>query len=242
MVKKNPIALLAELEDLKRQFGNDDTKLLRTLKSLSNAKLADAESLIRLHEILLFHRAYPQSASVLKLVEQLLKVFAKRVAHSAKPKPIWAPLDDPEVSGIAGTSVTSNFSYKIVCWLARTYPGQISIDWDWMESEDQLGATLPRFLPLLADDAMVEAHVPFREWLRRCQGPQKSEIVWLIEQFEALEIPYKLKAELYESLKLHVTWQFGVAASRTGMKSLRKKVFFHRQPLIKRREISLPQN
>src|SRR6185436_18200990 len=40
-------------------------------------------------------------------------------------------------------------------------------------------------------------------------------------------------------LILHVTWQFGVAASRTAMKSLRKKVFFHRQPLIKRREISL---
>jgi len=238
MVKKNPMALLAELDDLKRQFGNDDAKLLRALKSLSKAKLEDAESLIRLHETLLFLRAYPQSAKVLKLVDQILKAFPKRVVQLRETEADLAPLDDPEVSGIAGTSVTSNFSYKIVCWLARKYPGQISIDWDWMESEDELGATLPRFLPLLADDAMVEAHVPFREWLRSAKG-RKSELVWLIEQFEALEVPYKLKAELYESLKLHVTWQFGLAASRTAMKSLRKKVFFHRQPLIKRREISL---
>jgi hypothetical protein len=238
MVKKNPTDVLAELEKLRRQFGDDDAGLLRTLKNLSKSKFADAESLIRFHEILLFVRAYPQSAKVLKLVEQILKVFAKRVAQLRETEADLSPLDEPEVSGIAGTSVTSNFSYKIVCWLVKKYPAQISIDWDWMESEDQLGATLPRFLPLLADDAMVEAHVPFREWLRSARG-RKSEIVWLIEQFESLEFPYKSKAELYESLKLHVTWGFGFAASRTGMKLLRKKVFFHRQPLIKRREISL---
>ena len=238
MITTKSTQSLTALEDLKRQFGDSDAKLLRTLKSLSNSKLADAESLVRVHETLLFLRAYPQSANVLKLVDQILKVFAKRVAQLRETEADLSPLDDPEVSGIAGTSVTSNFSYKIVCWLVRKYPAQISIDWDWMESEDQMGATLPRFLPLLADDAMVEAHVPFREWLRSAKGRQ-SEIVWLIEQFEALDIPYKLKAELYESLKLHVTWEFGRAASRTGMKSLRTKAFFHRQPLIKRREISL---
>jgi hypothetical protein len=239
MVKKNPIDALAELEELKRQFSDDDLKVRRTLRRLSNSKLADAESLIRLHETLLFLRAYPQSVNALKLVDQILKIFPKRVTQLRETEADLSPLDDPEVSGIAGTSVTSNFSYKIVCWLVGKYPAQISIDWDWMESEDQLGATLPRFLPLLADDAMVEAHVPFSEWLRNARG-RKSEIVWLIEQFESLEIPYKRKAELYESLKLHVTWKFGFAASRTGMKSLRKKVFYHQQPLITRREISLP--
>ncbi|HEY6045777.1 MAG TPA: hypothetical protein VIU65_04190 [Pyrinomonadaceae bacterium] len=238
MTAKKVTQNLVALEDLKRQFGDDDSKLLRTLRSLANSKLADAESLIRFHETLLFLRAYPQSANVLKLVDQILKAFGKRVAQLRETEADLSPLDAPEVSGIAGNSVTSNFSYKIVRWLVRKYPAQVSIDWDWMESEDQLGSTLPRFLPLLADDAMVEAHVPFREWLRSAKG-RKSEIVWLIEQFEALEIPYKRKAELYESLQLHVTWEFGRAAARTNMRLLRKKVFFHRQPLIKRREVSL---
>jgi hypothetical protein len=80
--------------------------------------------------------------------------------------------------------------------------------------------------------------VPFREWLRSAKG-RKSEIVWLMEQFESLEIPDKRKAELYESLKLHVTWEFGFGTSRTGMKVPPRKVFYHQQPLIKRREISL---
>ena len=238
MTKKSTRSLAA-LDELKRQFGDGDAKLLRALNNLSTSKLADAESLIRLHETLLFLRAYPQGARVLKLVDQILKGFAKRVAQLRETEADLSPLDEPKVSGIAGASVTSNFSCQIICWLVRKYPAQISIDWDWIESEDQLGATLPRFLPLLADDAMVEAHVPFREWLRKARG-RKRELVWLIEQFESLQISYKGKAELYESLKLHVTWEFGLAASRSGMTSLRKKIFFHRQPLIKRREISLP--
>ena len=85
-----------------------------------------------------------------------------------------APLDDPEVSGIASGSVTSNFSYAIVRWLVANFPAQVSIDWDWFEEEDRFGATMPRFMPLLEDDAMVEAHVPYREWVRAAKGRQRE--------------------------------------------------------------------
>jgi hypothetical protein len=237
MSTKNPTNALAELEALKSRFGEDDAKLLRILRTLSKSTF-DAESLIRFHEILLFLRAYPPTRNVLKLVDQILKTFAKRVSQLRETEADLSPLDEPEVSGIVGTSVTSNFSYKIARWLAAKYPADISIDWDWLENEDQLGATLPRFLPLLDDDAMVEAHVPFREWLRLARG-RKSEIVWLIEQFDSLTISDKAKAELYESLKLHVTWEFRSSVSRTAMKLPVKRVFFHQQPLIKRREVSL---
>lgn len=238
MSKENRTNALAELDALKRRFGEGDEKLLRVLKTLSKSKFDDADSLIRFHETLLFLRAYPTNAKLLSQVEQILRSFGRRVSQLHETEADLSPLDEPEVSGIVGTSVTSNFSYKIVRWLAAKYPKAISIDWELVENDDQLGATLPRFLPLLDDDAMVEAHVPFREWLRLAKG-RKSEIVWLIEQFESLEISDKAKAELYESLKVHVTWEFGSRSSRTIMKLPVKKVFFHQQPLIKRREISL---
>src|SRR5439155_6531617 len=136
---------------------------------LSKSKFIDAESLVRFHEALLFFRAYPPSAKVLKQVEAILKTFEQRVAQLRERDADLSPLDDPEVSGIAGTSVTSNFSYAIVRWLVARYPNQVSIDWDF-ENEDQLGATLSRFLPLLEEDAMVEAHVPFRNWLSAARG------------------------------------------------------------------------
>ena len=238
MAKNNQRQALADLEESKRCFGLDDTALRHELRLVTKLSCSDAESLIRLHETLLFFRAYPPSAEVLELVEQILKTFAQRIAQLRKADADLSPLDAPEVSGIAGTTVTSNFSYVLVRWLARKYPRQLAIDWGWMENEEQWSAILPRFLPLFADDAMVEAHVPLREWLRAATGRQ-NEVVWLINRFESLEISDKEKAELYDSLKLHVTWKFPFSASRTRMRLPTRRVFPHTEPLIQRRDVSL---
>jgi hypothetical protein len=238
MINQSQATALADLEESKRRFGENDAKILSALKTLSKAKLTDSESLIRLHETLLFLRAYPPSARVSKQIEQILKHFGQWILKLHSADIDLSPLDAPEVSGIAGTTVTSNFSYAIVRWLAAKYPAQVSIDWDWFEEEDRFGTTMPRFLPLLEDDAMVEAHAPYRDWLRAAKG-RSHELEWIIDRFESLAIPVKAKAELYDSLKLHVTWKFGISASRTGMKLPTRKIFFHDQPLIQRRDVSL---
>src|SRR5947208_16577232 len=131
--------------------------------SLSTVR--DAQSLIQLHVRLLFFRAYPPSPQVLRQLEKTLKNVEQRVSQLREVGIALSPLDDPEVSGIAGTRVTSNFSYALVRWLVAKYPNQVSIDWEWFENEEQFGATMARFLPLLDEDAMVEAHVPYHEWL-----------------------------------------------------------------------------
>jgi hypothetical protein len=231
-------SLLAELEELKRRFGDDEAKILRALRVLSKSKFTDAGELIHFHEALLFLRAYPPSAGVLKQVEAILKTFEQRVSQLRRSDVDLSPLDDPEVSGITGTSATSNFSYAIVCWLAAKHPAQLSIDWDWFEEEERFGATMPRFLPLLEEEAIVEAHVPYRDYLRAAKG-RANEVVWLIERFKSLKLSEKEEAEAYDSLKIHVRWQFGVRASRTGMKLTTRRRFFHDRPLITRREISL---
>src|SRR5713226_1702510 len=238
MITKNPKSVLAELEELKRSFGHNDAKILRALELLSKSRLTDAESLTRLHETLLFLRAYPPSARVLNQVEKILKSFGQRVSQLRESGKDVAPLDEVEVSGIAGTFVTSNFSYEIARWLVAKYPRQAAIDWDWFEEEDRFGATMPRFLPLLDEDAMVEAHVPYREWLRAAKG-RANELVWIIKRFESLNLSNQAKAELYDSLKLHLIWKFSFRASRTGMKLPVRKIFFHRTPLIQRRDVSL---
>lgn len=230
--------LVAELEELKRRFGIAPRQLEQKLRAVNGCKIGDAESLIRSHETLLFLRAYPPSARVLNQVEKILKSFGQRVSQLRESGADLAPLDEVEVSGIAGTSVTSNFSHQIVRWLVAKYPSQVSIDWDWFEEDDRFGATMPRFLPLLEEDAMVEAHVPYRLWLRAAKG-RRNDPGWIIERFESLKVSNQAKAEFYDSLKLHVIWQFGVRASRTGMKLPARKIFFHRAPLIQRREVSL---
>src|SRR5216684_8313933 len=121
--------VLTELAELKRHFGDGEAKILRALTALSKSNFDDAGGLIRFHEALLFFRAYPPSAKVLKQVETILKTFEQRVSQLREMDADLSPLDDPEVSGIVGTSVTSNFSYAIVCWLSEKYPAQLTIDW-----------------------------------------------------------------------------------------------------------------
>lgn len=238
MTNRKATKALADLEQSKRRFGSEVARLRQALTILSKSQFTDADSLIRLHETLLFLRAYPPDADFPQQIDANLKTFQNRVSLLIKTGADVSALDDPEVSGIAGGAVTSNFSYALVRWLVAKYPGQVSIDWDWFEEEDRFGVTMPRFLPLLDDDAMVEAHVPFREWLDAARG-RAREVPWLIRQFESLQISDRERAELYDSLKLHVTWKFGFRSSRTGMRHLARKMFFHDRPLIQRREISL---
>jgi hypothetical protein len=204
----------------------------------NSSRIQNADALIELHEQLLFRRAYPRDRHEITRTENELKKIAAQVTRLQDSDIDLSPLDAPEVSGIAGRSVTSNFSYALVRWLIAQFPNQLSIDWDWFDSEDQFGATMRRFLPLLEEDAMVEAHVPYRKWLQAARG-RRNEVAWIIERFESLRLSDRQKAELYDSLKLHVTWQFGSRTSRTCMRLPPRKTFLHDAPLIRRRDVSL---
>jgi hypothetical protein len=232
-------SLLNRLDESKRNFGPHEAAEIKTiLERLRGHRFVDAKALLRFHETLLFLRAYPHNATVLRQVESILKTFGNHVAKLQDAEADLAPLDDPESSGIAGTTVTTNFSYEIVRWLVAKYPNQVAIDWEWFEDEDRFGATMPRFIPLLEEEAMVEAHTPYRTWVRAARG-RRNELVWLIERFEHWQLPAKTKAATYDSLKLHLIWRFGLRASRTKMKLPVRAIFFHKQPLLQRRDVSL---
>ncbi|MGH9970166.1 MAG: hypothetical protein ACREBG_20555 [Pyrinomonadaceae bacterium] len=230
--------LLDQLDSAKRRFGQkQDKQIERLLERLSRRRFSDAESLIRFHEVLLFLRAYPQNARILQLVEKELSSFSQRVELLQSAGSDTSALDRPEVSGVAGTSVTDTFSYNIVRWLLEQHPTQVRFDWSWFEDDNRLAATWPRFMPMLEEDALVEANVPYVEWLTAAKGRTK-EVAWLIQRFESLPRSDREKAELYDSLKLYVAWTPSYRATRTGMKLPVRKIFYHRQPLILRRDIS----
>jgi len=230
------VKLLDQLDELKNQFTPDTARRVeRLLDQLSRKKLNDTDSLVRYHEILLFLRAYPQNAAIVRTVEKELRGFSDRVSALEVE---LSPLQHPEVSGIAGTSVIDTFGFYIVRWLSQRHPSEIEIFWEWFESENRLAETWPRFMPLLEEDAFVEANVPYREWLSVARRNRK-ELAWLIDCFDKLPKPEKERAELYDSQQLYVRWAPAFQASRTGMHLPATKLFYHRGPLIHRRDIDL---
>ncbi len=246
-----PQQLLDQLDELKTRFGAGGIKKLEMiLDRLRRRTITDADELIRYHEVLLFLRAYPHNATMLRQVERELRNFAARVEALRKRDADLSPLDSPEVSGIAGTAVSDTFSYYIVRWLAQTQSRRLEFDWDWFDDEYRLAESWPRFMPLLEEDAFVEANVPYNEWLSAAAsgfpGPRAGrEVAWLIERFNALAKSDKEKAELFNSQKLYVRWTPEYRLTRTGMRLTTpamlpaRNVFYHREPLIQRRAVSL---
>lgn len=238
-VPKNSLELLLDrLDETKRGFGPREAgKIHALLRRLSRRRFADTESLIRYHEILLFLRAYPHSARVLQLTKQQLAAFRERVEKLESSGADMSAFADPAVSGIAGTSVTDTFTYDIVRWLAQSHPTQVKFDWDWFEDDYRIAESWPRFMPLLEEDAFVEANVPYVEWLRGACGRER-ELPWLIKRFEALRTTDRERAEIYNAQKLYVSWTPADRATRTLIQLPANKPFFHRTPLIQRRDVS----
>lgn len=231
--------MLDQLDELKTKFGPSEAKQVETLlRRLSHHKFHDTGSLLRYHELLLFVRAYPQNPTVMNAAEKELRAFSKRVAALSEEGVDTGVLEHPEVSGIAGTPVTDTFSFYIVRWLMQRYPSQTRIYWDWFEDENRLAATWPRFMPLLSEDSLVEANVPYRQWLSAARE-RRPELAWLIDRFDELPCTDDAKAELYDSQKLYVQWAPPFRASRTGLRSPARKIFYHNGPLIPRRDIDL---
>lgn len=234
--------LLAQLDESKRLYGaSESARTLELLAALDERRFTDADSLIRFHEILLFLCAYPQSRAVLARAGKILAAFPKRIELlKGDADADLSPFEEPEVSGIAGTSMTSTFSYYIARWLARRHTAEVSIDWEDYEEAARLGASWPRFLPLLEEDALVEANVPYMEWLRAAMGSARRDLPWLIERFERLSLTDREKAEIYESLKLWVRWTpANFKATRTGMRLPVREVFYQKGPLVRRSDVSL---
>jgi hypothetical protein len=231
--------MLDQLDELKTLFGPREAKKVESLlRRLSRHKFRDPDSLVRYHELLLFVRAYPHNAAIMRAAEKELSDFAKRVRWLRDQDVDVSVLEHPDISGIAGTPVTDTFSFYIVRWLLQRYPAHTRIYWDWFEDENRLAATWPRFMPLLSEDAFVEANVPYRQWLNAARG-RRSELEWLIDRFDELPLLDDAKAELYDSQKLYVQWSPPFRASRTGLRVRPRKVFYHHGPLIQRREIDL---
>ena len=233
--------LLSKLEESKRTFGaGKGARTERLLSLLGGRRFPDVDSLIRFHEALLFVRSHPQSAAAFRAAELLLSTFNKRIDELRSTGAELTPLDYIENSGIAGTTISGTFSYDIVRFLISRHAATVDADWEASSKPERLGSTLPRFLPLLYEDSLVEANIPYLFWLRAAKGSRRGDLEWLVRRFEQLDLSERQKAELFDSLEIRVRWILGnSSASRTLNKRRVRKVFYHAEPFIRRSEVSL---
>jgi hypothetical protein len=219
--------LVARLETFKTNF---DSARSADLEDLLNTIACERfpSDLIRLHETLLFLRAYPVSERVARLADEILFAFADRLPADAD----LDPFEEPEVSGIAGTSLSAVFSHEVARRLAALEPRRVEIAWDRYDEQDRLGPVVRRLLPLLNEDWPVEAHVPFAEWIAAAHPRRQSDLQWLLAR-----VP---DADAYDSMGAPLVWRMGSSRySRSRLRLPVRSLFLHREPLLRRADVSL---
>jgi hypothetical protein len=233
-------ALLTSLEAAKSRFGRGaSSRAQNLLDQLGRRQFRDPKSLIRFHESLLFLRAFPQSRMVVAKIERLLDTFDVRVEELRHLGVDMSAFDDFDTSGIAGTTMQDSLNFDAARWLAHRIARNVEIAWDDYEEERAMGSTCPRFIPLLAEDADVEANIPWRSWLNTARGRER-DLAWLIRRFEQLPISNRERAELYDSLRLPLRWRLeNLKLSRSRNWTQPKEFYYHREPLLVRSQVSL---
>jgi hypothetical protein len=237
---------LTQLEAARYRFGrHEGARVVNLLNRLDAARFPDPASLIRFHETLLFLRAFPQGPAVVRATERILNSFHTKVEALREGSADMDDFDTFEVAGIAGTQMEDTLSFDVARWLIKRLPGEVEIAWENYEPGRELGTTGPRFMPLLEDDAYVEADTPWRRWLEAAGGKKKATPAWLISRFEQLPVPPQQKAELYESLRATLRWNLknSVITRTRNWKPVRsvfyRSIFYHTTPLISRSQVSL---
>jgi len=237
---------LSQLEAYRYSFGRGEAaRVVKLMKRLDASRFADTVSLIRFHETLLFLRAFPQGPGVMRTTESILNKFHVKVGALRKAGANLDEFDTFEFSGIAGTQMEDTLGFDVASWLVKRLPGKVEIAWENYEPGRELGNVGPRFIPLLEDDAFVEADTPWRQWLEAAAAGKRSDPdrlipAWLIQRFAQLPLRPQRKAELYDSLRVPLRWNLeNSSMTRTRNWKRVRDLFYHDEPLISRSRVSL---
>ena len=235
-------ARLSELQAARSQYGPGyAARVEKLLASLRGARLVDAESLLHFHDALLFLRAFPQSRKVITLTEELLKSVGAQARRLRDSDADVSLFDDEEFSGIAGTAIRDAFTCEVARWLASRFPDDLRVEWNFDEQYRQMWSSLPRYVPLLADDTMVEPDTPYLKWLSETSGGEDRILAWLLQRVEQLPGDMLAKTAWYDALKIDIEWEVPQTASRTHARRNAPNFYFHREPLIQRKQVSIEE-
>jgi hypothetical protein len=221
---------LRRLERLIPAYGTQmASKKQELLGELAREQMPDAEAVLRLHECLVFLRAYPDDAEISAQVERLLSRFGRRAD-------LREHRDELADSGVTGTPIYYAFYWRTARWLARHWPDRLSIDWTEFEGVDRLDELLPLLASHSEAPAMDAADFTAREWIERMRGPGESDAACLIRLFERIPADDFWRERSFESLETPFKLTPGpTTPSRTLARYGNAPIVYQTRPLVRKR-------
>jgi len=196
MASRSAARVLSALERLRTECGPVPAqRKLAAIALLARSPLVRAGDVLRLHEVLSFIAAYPDSDKVKDAAERALSAFSRR-------RDLARFRGALESSGIAGTDTVYPFFEPTARWLAHRWPSRLTVDWEEFEKPELLSEMLPLLATYSETPALDEYDDPVREWIERLKGHRVTDATFLVRRFEALTADSFLREALYQQLGL----------------------------------------
>jgi len=221
---------LGELEQLRNSYDPAAAaRKVELLDAIDGRSLPTAGEVLALHERLCFLRAYPDDAAVLAAAERVMAGFAGR-ADLRRYRRVLAD------TGIAGTDTHFRFYWLTARWLAKRWPGQLTIDWREFDRGERIEKILHLLMPYSESPALDSFAFSAREWIDRLKGPDETDAAFLIRRFEGLPAETPIREHLYEEIDPPLVLAPGPTTPARSLERWSKaSVVFRTSPLERKR-------
>ncbi|MCX5766519.1 MAG: hypothetical protein NTZ43_04740 [Gemmatimonadetes bacterium] len=181
----------------------------RTLqRAEARALRLGARALERLHDELLFIRAFPREASFVPRAERALARVAAAIGRL--PARERRRLDD---SGRGGTTSRHTFEHAIAEWIGVRHEGEAEFDWPSLPDTGRLDAVMRPLLARGEEDAFDAGLVSTREWLdAAAAGFGGTRVEWMLRS-AAAGADRAGFARAYDSAEIPVSWTLRAGAT-----------------------------
>ena len=189
---------LSRLEQLKTVFTTASAlEKLELLRTLRHKPVALASHTRRLHEILCFICAYPDSMELFNLARTILTEFGRRQDLKRFRKSLVN-------SCIAGTAMEYRLFWPMARWLAKHWPDKLVLNWQQIDIDQQerLLKILPLLVPPNEASAFDETDLPVRTWFNKLKSTTETDACFYQTRLQQIYRDDLEREQLHDDLDL----------------------------------------
>ncbi|HUX32503.1 MAG TPA: hypothetical protein VMV51_01420 [Gemmatimonadaceae bacterium] len=164
-------------------------------------------AVVRLHDDLLFLRAFPDSPAVLRAAARALAGFDRVV------RALGAARHAADDSGMTGTVSHDAYAFATVEWLDASFPGEVDIDWAQVDDESAIDGLLRPALQRAEEDAFDSGELTTHDWLvLRKGGRRETDLARLLRLAPRRGAARDVFRLMYDAADVPLRWR--LAGSR----------------------------
>lgn len=224
----NAAAAISQLEAIRSRYGPEAAAERRQLfASLETSHLDEPEELLRLHELLLFWRAYPDDEAALAAAERGLRSLPKRVATFSDR------LEELRDSGLPGTSNVHTYSWSMLRELLPAFGDHVEVAWEEVEDSSAFFELLGLCVATAEVPGIDDDRLEGDSWLLAARGKrERSDLETLYHLLEGTSLPEQAREALFDRLRLPIRWELtGADDAKSAAIRKRRRPHFHSGPL-----------